>query len=651
MATDLYSVISGLEVNSDEILQAELIAEKILEAKYPDLDLRQGTGLRDLVIRPGATLLALVNKAVAYYHSQRSLSDVSDDTPTEIVDKILSNWFMERKAGKKSVVSARLFFASRKNVYVGTDIFFSPDNKKKFYPISSYSVTADTLTYDSFSGEYYMDVDLSADKEGSEYDLTSGSLLYFSNFDPYFLRGEISYLRETSSVTETNTQFVSRSKTAVSTRNLINVPSIQNRISEDFNTVIHCTPVGFGEPEMYRDLVQVHNPATESNTQVHLGGKTDVYVKLGLQTSVFQYPTDSNGVATIEGAYYELARSEYSGGDEEDTVPRETTVSVSSLTRSGSVATATSVGHGLLVGDSVKILGATPAGYNATYVITGVTSDTFSFAVSSSLATPATGTITASAPVKFTVDYPSLVNKSASVSRVGRTVTVSSNDHGVMVGHWIYIDNATPATFNGWFKTTSVSRNSFTVTNVAFPNDSSSATATGTPFIRYIDPISDHGLSSRQKVEVDFGPTHANKTASFTLKGFAGIDGLQEYLEQGERRVLCADLLARHFNVYLLDINIIGYNGPAPSSATCYDVAKAYVDSLDPGAPFIMADLISKLNAAGVVTIKTPIEVNYRLFTKYHTPAFEGVILDTLEPDDRTAVFLIDGMTTSNQYL
>lgn len=647
MATDLYSVISGLEVTPDEILQAEMMAEKILEAKFPDLDLRQGTGLRDLVIRPGATLLALVNKALVYYYSQRSISDVTDSTPTEIVDKVLSNWFMERKAGKKSVVSARLYFATKKNVYVGTESFFSPDNKKKFYPVTSYTIPSGSLTYDSFSGEYFYDIDLSADTEGPDYDLTSGSLLYFSNFDPYFLRGEINYLKEISAVTETNTKFLERAKTAVSTRNLINIPSVKNRIAEDLDYVKVCTPIGFGEEEMMRDLVKVYNPISESGTQIHIGGKTDIYAKLDLQTSVIQFPSNSNGDVLIPGAYYEVSRSTYSGGSSDDTLPKTYEVVVQSLTQSGGVATLTALSHGAVPGSKVAISDAVPSGYNGSHVVTVVNDDVLTFPVDSALAATASGSIKASLPVKFSITYPSYRQVEAAASCVGKTVTVTSESHGVMLGNYVEILGGTPSWYNGWFKVTSATENSFTLEN---PNGVTGA-ALGVVYVKLVNPSEDFFLSPRQVTKVSFGPAYASKTVSFEVKGFFGMDSLQEYLVDGSRRVLSSDTLARHYNSYLLDIEVVGYNGPAPSSATCYDVSKSYVDSLAPGEPFIMADLISRFNAAGVGTIQTPVKVSYRFVNKYLATGIAGVILDTLDPEDRTSVFVIDSLVTSNKIL
>lgn len=70
-------------------------------------------------------------------------------------------------------------------------------------------------------------------------------------------------------------------------------------------------------------------------------------------------------------------------------------LSVSSLVRSGAVATmTTAVPHGYATGDYVLPAGATPTGYNARVKITVTGPTTFTFAASSGLATPATGTIT-----------------------------------------------------------------------------------------------------------------------------------------------------------------------------------------------------------------------------------------------------------------
>lgn len=648
MATDLYTVLPGLEVSQDEILQAELAAEKILESKYPDLDLRQGTGLRDLVIRPSATLLALVNKAVIYYFSQNTLPGITDNSPTEIVDKIMSNWFVERKAGKKSIISSRLFFATKKNITIGTEIFFSPDNIKKFYPVNTYSFSPGELQYESFSGEYYVDIDLVADKEGTDYDLTSGSLLYFSNFDAYFLRGEINYLREMASVTETNTTFIARTKTAVSTRNLINVPSVDARLREDFDYITAVTTIGYGDAEMYRDQVTVMAPPAVNPILIHIGGKTDVYTRVPLQTQVLQYPTDENGVAEVVGPYLEISRSVISGGADDDTVPVYREVPVTGITFSGNIATVTADSHGFSPGQAIIVSGANPSDYNGSFVVSLTpNANTFTYVLASTPASIPTGTIIAKTLTSFDVTYPSKQVLNASITKSGNVVTITSMDHGVIAGRYIQISGALPAAYNGWFLVNTVTKDTLTVTNstvLASP-------ATGSPLIHVTGYMEDTGLSPLQKIHADFGEANANKTVSFTTLGFQGLDGIQTYMNQETRKVLAGDILARGYNIYYLSMNIVGYNSAPPSAVECAGVVKEYLDSLDPGVTFIMADLISLLNKAGVVTIKTPIDVQYRYFHRDNIPPVTGVITDFLDPSDRTAIFMLESLATTNEYL
>lgn len=255
--SDLYSVIPGLQPTAQELLEGELLCKQILEAKFPDLDLREGTGLRDLVLRPSAMLFALMKKASDYYFTQNTLNNINDVTPPEVLDSILSNWFLTRNIGIKSVISARLYFARKKNTSISSDVYFSTDNIYKFYPSESASYNAESMIFDSYSNEYYIDVDLNAEREGSRYNISSGSLLYFSNFDPYFLRAEINYLKSESINSETNSEFISRSKSAISTRNLINIPSIDSNLRSQFNYVNKLLTVGMGDPEMIRDQIKV----------------------------------------------------------------------------------------------------------------------------------------------------------------------------------------------------------------------------------------------------------------------------------------------------------------------------------------------------------------------------------------------------------
>ena len=70
------------------------------------------------------------------------------------------------------------------------------------------------------------------------------------------------------------------------------------------------------------------------------------------------------------------------------------TSSVSTLTSSGNVATATVTSHGYEDGQNVTISGASPAAYNGTYAVTSTGANTFTYVFFGGTS-PATGTITA----------------------------------------------------------------------------------------------------------------------------------------------------------------------------------------------------------------------------------------------------------------
>lgn len=66
------------------------------------------------------------------------------------------------------------------------------------------------------------------------------------------------------------------------------------------------------------------------------------------------------------------------------------------ITRSGSTATVTHTAHGMLTGDKVVIRGANEHEYNGVYTITVSDANTYTYTVSGTPATPATGTIVSS---------------------------------------------------------------------------------------------------------------------------------------------------------------------------------------------------------------------------------------------------------------
>lgn len=797
---NLYSVLPGLTPSSQEIIEAELLAKQLLEGKYPDLDLREGTGLRDLVLRPTAYAFALLKKATDFYFSQNTIASVDNTTPEEVVDDLLSNWFITRNTGTKAVISTRLFFARAKNVTLSTEVGFSPDNKLYFFPEVSQAYPSTSMQYDAYSNEWYLDVTMIAASTGSDYNLSSGSLLYFVNFDPYFLRAEINYLITESSPAETNSEFISRAGSAISTRNLVNIPSIDSNIRQTFNYIDRVLTVGAGDPDMIRDMIVVYPPpptyyrATGASTSgslvtlqlidhnfqpgqlveisealpsvynstfsivaidssnivievpnnpgyvsalpkvslatepvyIHDAGAVDVYCCSRLSSSISQLTTNDKGVATVYGPVIELSRSSVSGGDLDDTIPVTIPVTFSSYsvnrdTKSLSVSltsntvsnnsqvfisgleqyeVASSIsctgltvsaklyyGHDIKAGDTIQVSGVTPASYNGEFIVSYVSATEVFYTTKTQISGPGSGVIriknvqafdkpsvdrvdgniavvslpylwgsslsVVSGTLEMTqyVDYsvsnpycrsPQLVNVYIS----NGTAHVLCFNHGISVGRRVLIEGYRLPDLDGYWKVDEViSGSEFTVdvSSIALPDS-----PTSSAYITYVENSKDFGFSMEQRLDIDFGSAYANKTASFELMYFRDASNIQDYLSSPDKRVVCGNYLARGFNITLLDIDIVSYGTSAFDTSAIQNATESYLSSLSPGSTFVLSDLVSSLYKNSITNIRTPVGVKYSRYTRDLTTPESGVIIDYLDPLDRTNIFLLRNVTSTN---
>lgn len=498
---DFFTILENTQITADDILESEAFARQVLSAKYPDTDFREGTAISDLTIRPTATLLALINKGLDVYFESNTIADVNDDTPEEVVDKIMSNLFLYRNNGTKAKVAARLFFSRRKSVTISKGVTFSTDDVVRFSPDKTYAISSDQLKYDSDNQEYYVDIFLESNGEGTEYNIDSGNLLFFTNFDAYFLRGEISYLKESSSPKETNSEFIDRSPSAISTRNLVNNPSIASRLQAEFPSISKLIAIGHGDSGMQRDIVSMTTPSGATST-IHLGGLTDIYCSVPIVKDIAQYVTDSSGKVTLIGPYLKVKTTSTQGG---------------------------------------------------------------------------------SLP----------------------------NDIGPLTPYTITIDGYSSA---GVIQ----------------------------------DYTKENGFSSKQKMTINFGNFYANKVVSFDTWSFDLINSIQTYLEDRENRLTCGSLLARGMPTYLLDVTVQSYEQVLPTSEVIKPLIESYLRNLQPGEPFIMADLITALyQDSSVRSLKTPLTVSYELF-KTNGKTATGTITDSLYPTESFERFELNTLTIAS---
>lgn len=115
-------------------------------------------------------------------------------------------------------------------------------------------------------------------------------------------------------------------------------------------------------------------------------GQTNIVATCPIKVTV----KDIDSGSVIEGARVLIAAD--TGGD----LPFEDTVTITRVTTTATVA---HTAHGMVDGESINIKGAVQPEYNGTHVITYISANSYSYTVSGTPTTPATGTILATAEI------------------------------------------------------------------------------------------------------------------------------------------------------------------------------------------------------------------------------------------------------------
>jgi hypothetical protein len=282
-------------VGSADVTLAANFLEQFLTDQVPEGDFTQGTSLRDLTVKALAAVVAFMRKDATLGLQLRSLVTVKDavgsdpDALADAVTAILSNFFIPPKGGQKSrgfvvghssrqvdifVPITTRFTYSQGLVFVvdSSDVLFIP--AAQLVPI----VDADNAVLD-----YEFRVPLVATQTGDAYDVEPSLFSDFDRFSPYVTRIESTAKFSGGKGPETVDEILARAPTAVSVRNLINDRSIDATLNDNFDGIESLLVVGFGDPEMQRDLV----PGVAPHLRIHVGGMTDIYLRTALADAEF----------------------------------------------------------------------------------------------------------------------------------------------------------------------------------------------------------------------------------------------------------------------------------------------------------------------------------------------------------------------------
>ena len=259
-----------------------------LKTEHPTLDVSEGSGIRDLVIRPMVTMLAPLRREINAIAIAQSLNNYSKMTRSE-VDALLGNFFLSIQTGSLATGSVRVYFSVPQAVVIDSLVKFSTSDGLNFFPSSIISITATTMSLNRDSGLFYVDVPAQAESTGTDYNIAAGKISKVET-----IIGAVKVTNplgfQSGVADETKATAITRAKSSITTRTLATSRGISTLVTEQYANIDTLQVIGFGDPEMKRDIIE--GPQSISGIpggfegaadvalppSVHVGGKTDVYV-------------------------------------------------------------------------------------------------------------------------------------------------------------------------------------------------------------------------------------------------------------------------------------------------------------------------------------------------------------------------------------
>lgn len=277
-------------ISLDDVKDAEAFLTTFMQEKIPEASFEVGSAVRDFLVTGFAALYSYLRGEIDKVAARQSLLRIKeqmevDSDAAQVVDEILSNWFIQRKSGHYAQGLGRLHFTQRMAVslpstarfWKGTSLQFVIDTDAPVYIISESQLLP---LYDSTGRitEYVVDIPMRALHVGTQYNIPAGLFTQYAipGGIPFFSYAECPEGFTGGSGVEDTEALLRRAETAISVRNLVNTRSCDVTLQTQFPEIQRTFTVGMGDAEVVRDLLKFRYP----HLNVHTGGMYDTYIDI-----------------------------------------------------------------------------------------------------------------------------------------------------------------------------------------------------------------------------------------------------------------------------------------------------------------------------------------------------------------------------------
>ena len=261
-------------------------------AEFPDLDVSEFAGIRDLVVKVMVVLASPIVREIRAERLKSSLNNFAQLTRAEVND-LLANFFIALESGQRASGLVRMYFLAPQSVTVTTLTRLSTGSGLNFFPTAIQSISSALMTFNLDGMLFYFDVSVQAEEVDEIYNVPAASINVVHGVSGAV---RVSNLLDFDNAVseETKEEGVTRAQESITVRNLTVERGISFTLQQNFATLVGqpIQVIGNGDDEMVRDILRgpiaVSSipegvfgdsvPEVTTGQFIHIGGKTDVYV-------------------------------------------------------------------------------------------------------------------------------------------------------------------------------------------------------------------------------------------------------------------------------------------------------------------------------------------------------------------------------------
>lgn len=295
------------DIDQDQYDAAESVIIELLRSHSPELDLRRGTAIRDLVIRPAAQFHALETARIEATRNTNSLQLVVNSAEVadiDVVDGLLANVGYSRQPGEFATGEVRVNVSVLKDYFIPNQYELEDGSGYKYVTEQAWTIRKDGATdsttelsllpSETSSNNYYFILPMIGEVEGSQYQAEENEVMTPTGRELGGIDSFSVFKSFTGGINQESAQQAADSlPRSLSLRALESSRSIDSRLRNSFPDLIATSTIGYGDQEMLRDKHNVFGIA--------VGNKVDIYCR------TFQAPTSvilsKTGTKVSDGVY------------------------------------------------------------------------------------------------------------------------------------------------------------------------------------------------------------------------------------------------------------------------------------------------------------------------------------------------------------